>query len=180
MPSDPLPELQTDRLILRHRSMADLEACVAMDTDPHVMRYIEPMSEPDVRRAKTTDGITKDFGPGLGIWGVFAKDAPKVFLGWAALIPLDGAQDIEVGYRFRQAAWGKGYATESARALLHHGFKTLDLEEIVAVIHPDNARSQRVVDKLGLGRDGMRFAYGSNLLFYRLNRDTFSPSLESP
>lgn len=89
-------------------------------------------------------------GDGLGYWSVFALDEPDHFLGWVFLYPHGRPGDeVDIGWRFNTSAWGKGYATEAARAILTHAFAALQLPRIMVEIAPNNPRSLRVAEKLG-------------------------------
>jgi RimJ/RimL family protein N-acetyltransferase len=163
-----LPVIPTARLVLRARSIDDLDACVAMHADPEVVRYFGGVRPPEDVRAEIAHRIGLRHPAGLGYWTV-QQAGTEDFLGWAALIPVeDRGPEIEVGYRLRREAWGRGLGTEAAAALLDHGFGTLGLGEIVAMTHPDNHRSQRVLAKLGFRRAGQRFAWGIVNDFFRL------------
>ena len=144
-PPERLPRFVTERLLLRQ-------------TNRHE------------RLAAITGKLERDFGPGLGFWSAFAKRPPTRFLGWIVLITLDGNAEVEIGWRFARHAWGRGYATEAARAILAYGFQTLQLDPIVAVIAPGNRASMALAERLGLRRAGTRIAYGQELPFYRLDR----------
>ena len=86
-------------------------------------------------------------------------------------MPLDAVgPEIEIGWRLRRDAWGAGLATEAARAVLDHGFITLRLPEVVADIHPENARSIRVAEKIGLILRGRRLHHGEPHLHYAMTR----------
>ncbi len=91
-------------------------------------------------------------------------------LGWCGLFPLEESGLIELGYRYVRAAWGRGIATEAAGAVLEHGFKALRLDPIVAVAHPDNLASLRVLDKLGFHGQGRTRYYDTEVAYYRLDR----------
>lgn len=86
---------------------------------------------------------------GLGWFAAFLATSGQ-FIGNALLQPLPETDEIEIGYHLVPAFWGHGYATEAAAALLDHGFRTLGLSRIVAVVLPENERSQRVLKRLGL------------------------------
>jgi RimJ/RimL family protein N-acetyltransferase len=163
--------LRTERLRLRPRTMADLGACVAMDLDPQVHRFIYGDRPPDPKqhRQHLQARIASGWPPRGGIWVVERRDAPGL-LGWCGLFPLEDSGLIEIGYRYLRAAWGQGIATEAGRAVLDHGFRELGFDPIVAVTHPDNAASQRVLEKLGLKPRGRAFHYGQSLAFYHLSR----------
>ena len=107
------PVFTTQRLLLRARCLDDLDAVCAMDADPRVMAYIFDGSvpEPVAHRRRLAERFSVDHGPGLGVWSVLARDAPDCFLGWVALHPLPGWDDIEIGWRFARDHWGRGYAS---------------------------------------------------------------------
>lgn len=163
--------LETTRLYLREIEESDLDFLTALHRDPDVMRYIGP---PRTRKA-VRERIEKirqsyvDF-PGRGIWMACeqSNDNP---IGWGCLKDLDGTELIEIGYRLAKDAWGKGYATEIARALVEYGFNGYGLEKIVGVTTPDNIGSQKVLEKAGLVRNGSGRYYNSDVFFYELLRE---------
>ena len=162
--------LTTSRLRLRPRTMADLEACVAMDLDPEVRRFIYGSpTDPVELRARLRARIAGGWPAPGGIWVVEWQDAPG-FLGWCGLFPLEDSGLIEIGYRYLRSAWGQGIATEAARAVLDHGFRALGFDPIVAVTHPANFASQRVLAKIGLIARGRALQYGQQLCIFRLSR----------
>lgn len=169
----PQAVLTTRRLRLRPRTIADLDACVAMDLDPEVHRFIyaqppDPKRHEAYLRARFTSG----WPPQGGIWVVEWQSTPGL-LGWCGLFPLEESGPIEIGYRYVRAAWGRGVGTEAARAVLDHGFRDLGFDPIVAVTHPDNRASQHVLAKIGLRRSGITFHYGQQLAFYQLSRSDY-------
>ena len=157
--------LETPRLILREFTEADAGELFALDSDPEVMRYIGPYQLADVEAYRTlirTNTIAYYARhPGYGVWATVEK-AGGAFLGWFLLRPaLDyrfateagfRAGDVELGYRFRRAAWGKGYATEGARALVREAFTALGAACVVAAALVGNRASTRVMEKAGLRR----------------------------
>jgi len=149
---EPLPVFRTSRLVVRPRTMADLEACLAMDRDQAVTRFIVgPWSEPQAHREFVAARIRHEYPAGMGYWSIMAP----AFAGWILLAPLDlRGPEIEIGWRLVRAAWGRGYATEAARPVLAHALTTLGLREVVADIDPDNAASIGVARKLGLRAAG--------------------------
>jgi len=163
-----LPTFRTARLTVRPRTLADLPACLAMDRDPEVTKYVpRPWSDPAGHEAFVRGRIEADYGPGLGYWSVFAHDRPEHFLGWILLIPCDGiGPEIEIGWRFLRETWGKGYATEAARPVLAHAMDTLALDRVVAEIHPDNDGSVRVALKLGMSDEGLIDKAGTPWRFF--------------
>lgn len=147
--------LETDRLVLRAFTEADTDHLLALDNDPDVMRFISggrPTSR-EVIQARTLPRLLHDhpcFGT-RGYWAAEEKDA-GVFLGWFEFRPLDDHDPAvaELGYRLNRAAWGSGYATEGARALIRKGFTALGVERVTANTMAVNTRSRRVMEKAGL------------------------------
>jgi RimJ/RimL family protein N-acetyltransferase len=176
MTAGPAPyALHTRRLRLRPRTLADVDANLAMDLDPRVHRYILAKApDPDQWRRHLAAQIASGWPPTGGIWVVERQSEPG-FLGWCGLFPLGHSGLIEIGYRYVPAAWGQGIASEAARAVLEHGFRQLALDPIVAVTHPDNRGSQRVLEKIGLRPSGEAFYYGQWLRFFRLTRAQYLP-----
>jgi RimJ/RimL family protein N-acetyltransferase len=146
------PTFKTHRLVLRPRTLADTEACLAMDRDAEVTRFINgPWSDPTAHRAFIEARTLGPYPAGLGYWTICSANDPKSFLGWILLIPKDMVgPEIEIGWRLRREAWGQGLATDAARPVLRHAFATLKLPEVVAEIDPANAASLKVAEKLGL------------------------------
>jgi RimJ/RimL family protein N-acetyltransferase len=170
-----LPTFETGRLILRPRTLADIDDCLAMDRDPEVTRFIPgPWGDPEAHRLFLTSRMEADFGDGLGYWSIFAKEDPKQFLGWILLIPVDAVgPDIGIGWRLNRFSWGKGYATEAARPVLTHAFGTLGLERLIADIAPGNTASMRVAEKLGLSPTRETTYLGQPFASYQMTRDAF-------
>ena len=174
--------LSTPRLRLRPRAIADLDACVAMDLDPEVHRfiYLDGPPDPEQHRQQLRARIASGWPSEGGIWVVEWRAEPG-FLGWCGLFPLEDSGLIEIGYRYVRAAWGQGVASEAGRAVLDHGFRDLGLDPIVAVTHPDNLASQRVLAKIGLKARGRAFHYGQSLAFFHLSRaDYLRPRARPP
>ncbi|HEY8601815.1 MAG TPA: GNAT family N-acetyltransferase, partial [Thermomicrobiales bacterium] len=88
---------------------------------------------------------------GYGFW-VAVEKVTGAFLGWFSFRPRDEAHPevVELGYRLNQAAWGQGYATEGARALVGHGFTVLGVARVYATTYEDNLASRRVMEKVGM------------------------------
>ncbi len=169
-----LPTLETARLRLYPPRLADLEARLAMDRDPEVMRYIRPIpTDIEGQRADIRARILGQAGPAGHNWHMERLERPG-FLGWCGIFALEDSGLMEIGYRLRRAAWGQGYATEAARAVLDHGFRVLEIDPIVAVADPDNRASLGVLRKIGLRPAGRAFHYGEELPFFRLARRDYA------
>ncbi|MEV3988120.1 GNAT family N-acetyltransferase [Streptomyces sp. NPDC049837] len=138
--------LETPRLRLRTVTEDDLDEVVALDNDPEVMRYLNggrPASRDEVR----TEALRRLMG--RGFWAAETRGTGE-WLGWFSLEPLAREGEVELGYRLRRAAWGLGYATEGARALLDKGFAELGVRRVSAQTMTVNAGSRRVLEKCGL------------------------------
>jgi RimJ/RimL family protein N-acetyltransferase len=170
----PLPPLTTDRLLLRQRNLDDVPVILAMNADPEVMRFVGDgrKVDPVEQEKRVRERAGTDFGMGLGYWSVFPRERPDDYLGYVVLSPIPDSTDVELSYGIRRDAWGRGFATEASRAGLEFGFRVRELPEIVALTYPANLRSQRVISKLGFTPAGIRHAYGQDLLFFRLGRES--------
>ena len=152
--------LETDRLFLRRFTETDVDHLFALDNDPEVMRYINggTPTPRDVIEKSILPGFLHydDHHPGFGFWAAIEK-ATGDFLGWFSFRPSDDVppadgshNEVILGYRLHKAAWGKGYATEGARALIRKGFSEMDVQRVVATTYQDNLASRRVMEKVGM------------------------------
>ncbi len=145
--------LETDRMALRRFTRDDIAHVVALDSDPLVRRFVED-GEPATaeRAARIIDHwlAIHEQSPHFGFWAAIEKDGGR-FLGWFHLRPAGGARDEpELGYRLMSSAWGQGFATEGARALIDNGFQTSALTRVVADTMAVHTASRRVMEKAGM------------------------------
>jgi len=148
--------IQTDRLILRTLREDDKPPFAAMCADPCVMAYLSPINN-DAEAAAYLDRIKEHHERhGFGYW-VLEDRATGAFAGLAGLrvvsFEAHFTPAVEIAWRMPVAFWGKGLATEAARACLHYGFTTQDLSEIVAYTAPGNRRSRALMGRLGMTHD---------------------------
>jgi len=144
--------IETDRLRLREFTIDDCQYVYELHSDHEVQKYTgEPVVTSLVEVEQGMKERTfKDYNKhGFGRWAVFLKDT-KEFIGWAGLKYLPEFDKVDLGYRFKRAFWGKGYATESSVAILEYGFNTLNLECIIAIAMVENKASIRVMEKVGM------------------------------
>jgi RimJ/RimL family protein N-acetyltransferase len=150
-------ELDTPRLRLRAWRDSDLEPFAALNADPEVTRYV---TGPLTREHSNQLAIRIRAGwdeHGFGLWAAELRDETRTigFIGLSvpaflpAVLPA-----VEVGWRLARDVWGRGLASEGGRASLDHAFGTLRLERVVSIIHPENAASRRVAEKLGMRLHG--------------------------
>jgi RimJ/RimL family protein N-acetyltransferase len=147
--------LETERLLLRRFTEADVDNLFDLDSDPEVMRFING-GTPTPRDVIESDILPRflwyyERFAGYGFWAAIEK-ATGEFLGWFHFRPAEGASpdEVELGYRLRKAAWGQGYGTEASRALIRKGFTELGVRRVVAGAFADNIASRRVMEKAGL------------------------------
>lgn len=148
--------IKTDRLLLRDWKASDLEEFIRINSDSMVMEYMPRILKPeDSKRLmkKFQDHIEKN---GYGMFAVEVKET-KEFIGTVGIckVRFDApfTPAVEIAWRLSYESWGKGYATEAARAVMDYGFNELNLDEIVAFTIHDNARGIHVMEKLGMKRD---------------------------
>lgn len=150
------PYLQTARVTLRPFGADDADLLVELDSDPEVVRYLSggAPTAPEVVRDQILPSVRAGYDRWGGRFGLFAADetASGEFLGWFCLRPeRDGPLDhVELGYRLRRAAWGRGIATEVADALLTKAFTELDVRVVWGATMALNRGSQRVMEKVGM------------------------------
>lgn len=142
--------LRTPRLVLRRLVPDDAQAMFDLNADPEVLRFTIDKPRASVEEARrfleAYQAVYRD--DGFARWAAI-EEATGEWLGWCGLRrQTDG--DVDVGYRYRRAVWGRGFATEGARASLAYGFDELRLERIIGVAHIGNAKSIRVLEKIGL------------------------------
>jgi RimJ/RimL family protein N-acetyltransferase len=147
--------LETERLLLRQFDLRDADLLVELDGDPRVMRYITggtPTSRDEVEGEVLPAflGYYRRYA-GYGFWAVIEKSTGD-FLGWFHYRPAPDApqNEPELGYRLRFDVWGKGYATEGARALIAKGFNEFEVQRVVASTMAVNTASRRVMEKSGM------------------------------
>jgi len=147
--------LETERLVLRRFTEADINRLFDLDSDPEVMHFINggKPTPRDVIRDETLPALLRDYERfvGYGRW-VAIERATGDFLGWFSFRLREGTSpdEAELGYRLRKSAWGKGYGTEGARALIRKGFTELPVGRVVAFTMTVNTASRRVMEKAGL------------------------------
>jgi RimJ/RimL family protein N-acetyltransferase len=148
--------LETERLTLRRFTADDADLLIELDSDPAVMRYLTggAPTAPEVVRERQLPNIIQGYekwGGNLGLFAAHEKDS-GAFIGWFILRPeREGPLDeVELGYRLRQAAWGKGYATEGSRAVLAKAFTELGVRLVWAETMSMNQGSRNIMQKLGM------------------------------
>ncbi len=134
---------------MRPWRLEDREAFLALFGDPRVIWWRDPprtaqQLEEDLQRV-----VAEPITDGLGRFAAVRQGENRP-IGNVVLQPAPFVEGVEVGYHFAHAEWGKGFASEGARAAMQHGFESLGLEEIWAIVALQNPASLRIVEKLGM------------------------------
>jgi len=162
-----IPRLTTDRLVLRGFEPHDLDAYAAMVADPEFMRYLgdgQPLDRVGAWRQMALFAghwLLR----GFGLWAVEER-ATGALVGRIGCWEPEGWPGFEVGYAVARPFWGRGYATEGARAALQYARDVLARDRIISLIRPENVASIRVAERLGAVLDGERDYFGSSTKLY--------------
>ncbi|GAA1667627.1 GNAT family N-acetyltransferase [Kribbella yunnanensis] len=151
-----MPDLTTDRLLLRQWRDSDREPFAALNADPAVMEHFPRLvtrEESDALIDRASASITDQ---GWGLWAVEVRETGE-FIGFTGMaVPRFEAAflpGVEIGWRLAKSAWGNGYAPEAARAVLDFGFGPAGMSEILSFTAATNLPSQRVMQKIGMIHD---------------------------
>jgi RimJ/RimL family protein N-acetyltransferase len=151
-----IPRIRTERLLLRDWRDADRAPFATMNADPAVMEHF-PGTLDRAASDEQVDRILAHWAAqGFGLWALERLE-DGAFLGFTGLyrpkFEAHFTPAVEVGWRLARDAWGRGYATEAARAALRFGFEAVGLEAIVSFTVPAHVRSRAVMERLGMHRD---------------------------
>jgi RimJ/RimL family protein N-acetyltransferase len=143
--------LETPRLFLRKFITQDADALEALLSDPLVMEYYPaPLARRGVE-AWIERNIGRYHRDGHGLWAMVLRDSNQLIGDCGCTIQeVEGKNEIEVGYHVRRDLWGRGYATEAARACMEYGFGKLGAKRVISMIRPPNIASRRVAEKNGM------------------------------
>lgn len=164
--------ISTNRLLIKPFEESDAEAFFELSNDKGFGLF--PIN--DYRQKNVTSALEWikksreiNLTRNLGKWGIWSKDSHEL-LGMGGLTPWtwEGVELIDLTYRFRESAWGKGFGMESAQGLVEHGFKNLELLEITATITPDNQASKKIAERLGMRFDKNIVLLGVSTDLYRV------------
>jgi [ribosomal protein S5]-alanine N-acetyltransferase len=171
---------ETDRLVIRTWiPQEDAEQALEIYSDPEVTRFLITKASDIEQVLKILERwvtIANQLNNGTGLWAMVLKESGEI-VGTIVLMILkdnDGqfTEDYEIGWHLRKSAWGKGYATEAAKAILNYGFNTLNLREIYSIVNEDNIASIKVIQRLGM------VPLGSTNKYYKMKLEMFK--LEAP
>jgi RimJ/RimL family protein N-acetyltransferase len=170
-------KLETERLELRSATPADAPSLLSLFSNPKVLRYLPPI--PPITLEQATQSIARrmrmEAELGYAPFIILTKDNHQ-FIGSGGVVPVKDASDVEIAYHFLPSAWGKGYATEAAAAILGFGFEEVGLKEIIGLAFPENVASWRVLEKVGMRYVGTATYFGiEGLKKYLADRRTWVP-----
>jgi len=149
--------LATARLTLRELGEEDAEFILGLLNEPSFLQYIgdRGVRSLDDARAYIRKGPQASYASfGFGLWLV-SEAAGGASIGICGLLKRETLEDVDLGFAFRPAFWGQGFALEAARAVLAYGQSAFGLQRVVAVVQPDNAASLRVLERLGFAFERM-------------------------
>lgn len=166
-----IPRLQLQPFALEH-----LDGLHALNADPEVMRYISGRAETREETAASIERVMVRWAERGYSWWSFLRRDNGALIGAGCIQPLAHQPDnpLEIGWRLRRDHWGQGYASEAARRMAAFAFDTLDTPELVAVCHPNNTDSERVMRRLGMRSRGTGTHYGTTVLVYGVTRAEWS------
>jgi len=172
-----MPEIETDRLLLRMFSQSDLDELSRIYADADVMRYL---SRSPLTREESADWLKYYLSGwdeyGFGWWAVILKDCGAL-IGHCGLQFITVTADVELSYGLAKAYWRKGLASEAARACLRFGFEQLKLDRIFALADPANTGSHRVMQSVGMRYDRNEYykddRYEGDMVYYVISREDY-------
>ncbi len=142
--------LETDRLLLRELNTKDSVNFYQLNLNPEVIKYTGDKSFQNIKQAENFLKTYKDYKiNGFGRWAVIEKSSGE-FLGWCGLKYDKSLNETDIGFRFFEKYWNKGFATESAKACIIYGFEKLKIKTIIGRAMKDNIASIKVLEKIGL------------------------------
>jgi len=166
-----VPVVETERLTLRGFTAADVDAMLAIYADPEVAQFITFDGKPQ-NREYVWRVMTNMAGHwalrGYGMWAVEEKQTGAL-IGHVGPYYPEGWPGQEIGWTIAREHWGKGYATEAARASLDYAARTLRWPRVIHIINPLNVRSITIAEKIGSKKDGVWNREGKELLIYAQN-----------
>lgn len=145
--------LETERLLLRHFVIDDLDNLVMFYSDPEVIKYIPdaPRNREETKEELEWHRNGHPKFPELGLWATIYKETGQL-IGRCGLLPwtIDGQHEVEVAFALSKAYWGQGLATEAAQGIVAYAFEHLQLSRLICLIDHDNKASMNVATKIGM------------------------------
>jgi RimJ/RimL family protein N-acetyltransferase len=166
-----IPELETERLLLRAWRESDFEAYARICANPEVMRFLGGKAYTRLEAWRHMAYIVGHWQlRGFGHWAVEER-ASGAFVGRIGVQDPEGWPGFEIGWTIAKECWGRGYATEGARRVLAHVFTDMGREHVISLIHPDNVASLAVARHLGETLEGEATVMGIDVHVYGISRE---------
>jgi RimJ/RimL family protein N-acetyltransferase len=170
-----IPSQETRRLNLRPFRDMDAPALHRILSQDEMLKYFPWPAGPSMEKVErfVRSQVEQWSTVGYAWWAVELKSSGRL-IGWNGLQYLPETRETEIGYLIDRALWGQGLATEGARVGLSFGFAKLRLETIIALAHPDNVASRRVMEKLGMRFGGMAQYFGADMARYTIDAPSYA------
>jgi len=166
--------IETPRLLMRRLEAGDLDDLAALYADAENRRYFLDRTLTRTETQEELDWFCNGHPDDdrLGLWATLDKASGR-FVGRCGLLPwvIEGRDEVEIAYLIARSHWRQGLGGEAAQALVRHGFGTLGLSRLIALIHPDNIASQRTAQSAGLAFEREIMHYDSRCHVYAIARD---------
>jgi [ribosomal protein S5]-alanine N-acetyltransferase len=168
------PSLNIRGLTLRLLQAADAVTLHRIYQAEGVLRYFPNPAAPPLEKVERFIANQQAHWEkyGYGNWGLL-PDGKAEIIGWAGLQYLPELDETEVGFLLDRSFWGKGFATDAALASLRFGFENFELSHIIALVHPENRASRRVIEKCGMAYVDSLALWGIELMRYRVDKEAF-------
>lgn len=162
--------LETDRLILRELNPNDAKSFYTLNSNPNVIKYTGNAAFKNEEEAKDFLVNYQDYKlNGYGRWAIILKST-DTFIGWCGLKFDEVENETDIGFRFFEEEWNKGYAIESAMACLQYGFEKLKLKRIIGRAVKENIGSIKVLEKIGLEYEKEAQIDGKDAVSYKIEK----------
>lgn len=141
---------QTERLILRELTVADVPRLYELYEDEQINRFVEPLYQPMEKEIEYTQAYIKNVYHfyGYGIWAIILKETGEL-IGRAGIEYKEGFDGLELGFMLGKQYWHKGYAREACEAVLIYGREMLEEYSYRAIVHEENEASKKLCERLG-------------------------------
>jgi RimJ/RimL family protein N-acetyltransferase len=170
-----IPSISTPLLTLIPLETAHAEILFRINQTEDVLRYFPTTTPPPLERVQRFIASQQEHWDehGYGNWGIVPNGETQI-VGWVGLQYLPELNETEVGYLLDTPYWGKGFATEAARASIGFGFARCNLKHIIALVHPENLASRRVIEKCGMTYIETIHLWGIDLMRHRIAAEAWT------
>lgn len=167
---------ETERMLVRALSLDDVPALLEILSDPEVMKHsVRGVCDEAAARRFVEWCLACYESHGVGPWALIDKES-FAFIGFCGVGPerVGDGEEVNLGYRLARGYWGRGFATESTRAVLAYAFGIKQFASVVAIVEPEHVASLRVAEKAGFCRFQEVVFHGKEVRLYRLTREEWT------